>query len=501
MHKKSHFFLESVVYIKIGALGIETVEDPEVSNKIQRASRNIHQLPYFLESSISIIGRLISAAIAGITLVSFFIELIPLLIVFSIPRMIIEIRHLNKVWKLELDTTEESRKAWWNADILRSTNTLAEVTTTSSFNYFDKKFKGFVHGYIKKFKRIYDSWYLSGFFLSLFSTIVIFGGYYVLLQRFILGIITVGTFTFQIRAIDIFFNDFFWGVFRVFDLRQRAIKFKDAKALFDLKPANKDGDIELKFKDQPLEIDFRNVSFSYPRSETKVLNNFNLTIKPGEKVAIVGKNGAGKTTIVKLISRFYRATKGNIFIDGENINNLKVESWYKYLSIVSQEYNKYGHLSVKDNIFVGNLTKNQDIPMLENSALNADAHEFIMDYKNKYDQILSEKFEGGIRPSTGQWQKIALSRFFYRNTPVVIFDEPTAAIDAESEFKIFNSIYEFFNNKTVIIISHRFSTVRNADRILVLDNGQIIEDGSHQDLMLLNGKYAHAFKLQAKGYE
>ncbi len=501
INNKSHFFLESVVYTKIAELGIETVEDPEVANKVQRTSNNIHNLPYFLDSSIQLIGRLTSAIIAGITLATFFIELIPILIVLAIPRIMIETKYLGKTWKLEFDTTEENRKAWWNSSILRQTETLAEVTTTGTYSYFDDRFKGFVNAYLKKLKKIYDSWYSIGFFLSLFSTFVIFGGYFILLQRFIAGVITVGAFTFQIRAIDIFFNDFFWGLFEIFNLRQRAIKFKDAKALFDLEPVYKDGEIILEKKDTPPVIKFQNVSFSYPRTDRKVLNNFDLEIKPGEKVAIVGKNGAGKTTTVKLLSRFYRATEGQILIDGKNINELNSESWYKNLSIVSQEYNRYGHLTVKDNVFVGDITKDPNQTILEDSVVSADAHEFIMDYKEKYDQILSEKFEGGIRPSTGQWQKIALSRFFYRNTPVVIFDEPTAAIDAESEFKIFNRIYEFFENKTVIIISHRFSTVRNADRILVLDEGQIVEDGSHEELMNLIGKYAHAFNLQAKGYE
>lgn len=167
-----------------------------------------------------------------------------------------------------------------------------------------------------------------------------------------------------------------------------------------------------------------------------------------------------------------------------------------------QEFNFYRHLSVKENILVGKPMKQMDEKKIIEAAKNADAHNFIMEYKDKYDQIMSEKIEGGIRPSTGQAQKIAIARFFYRNAPLAIFDEPTAAIDAISEYKIFNTIYNFFENKTVVIISHRFSTVRNADRIIVLDKGKIVEEGTHEQLLTKrNGIYRKSYKLQAEGYK
>lgn len=498
---KSNYFLESVIYTKIASLSIESLENPEINNLITRATRNIHNLPYFLDSSIRVIGRLISAIVSGITLATFFPELIPILMIVAIPRMYIETKYLHKIWKLDYSSTEKSRKAFWSSGMLKQVNTIGEVRTTGIFSFFDKAFRGFADEYMGNVTKIFNSWYSLGFIFSIFSTVAIFGGYYLLLDRLVLGVITVGTFTFQIRAIDIFFSDFFWGVFDVFNLRQRAIRFKDSKELFDLKSEFKDGEKSLDIAYSTPEMKFDNVSFSYPNADKKVLSNFNLTIKPGEKVAIVGKNGAGKTTTVKLLSRFYRVTEGELLINGININDLNSDDWYKGLSIVAQEFNRYGHLSVKENVLVGDINRDENMTEFEEALKSADAHEFVMDYKDKYDQVLSEQFEGGTRPSTGQWQKLALARFFYRNTPVVIFDEPTAAIDAEAEFNIFNRIYDFFKNKTVIIISHRFSTVRNADRILVLSEGKIIEDGSHEELMQLNGEYAKAFRLQAKGYE
>lgn len=170
------------------------------------------------------------------------------------------------------------------------------------------------------------------------------------------------------------------------------------------------------------------------------------------------------------------------------------------MSLFFQDYQTYPQLTVKENIIVGDPAKKVVWSEVLQAAKNADCLDFIKQYKNGFDQVLSEQYKGGVRPSTGQWQKIVLARFFYRNSPLVVFDEPTSAIDAVSEAKIFDRIYQHFKNKTVIIVSHRFSTVRHADRIIVLSKGQIVEQGSHQELMKKKGQYAKAFALQAQGY-
>ena len=170
------------------------------------------------------------------------------------------------------------------------------------------------------------------------------------------------------------------------------------------------------------------------------------------------------------------------------------------MGILFQDFNMYGQLNVKENILIGRSDEPLNEIRLRTAVQTADAMQFINEFPNKFEQVLDPRYKDGIRPSSGQWQKLAIARFFYRNAPLVIFDEPTASIDAVSEYNIFNKIYDFFEKKTVIIISHRFSTVRNADRIIVLDKGKIIEEGSHKDLMALGGKYHEAFRLQAKGY-
>jgi ABC-type multidrug transport system fused ATPase/permease subunit len=270
---------------------------------------------------------------------------------------------------------------------------------------------------------------------------------------------------------------------------------------YHLKPMVKDGNIALPRLETPPEVEFKDVEFSYPNSKEIIFTNFNLKINSGEKVAIVGPNGAGKSTLTKLIARLYDPQEGEILINQKDLKELKIDDWYKNMGLLFQDFKIYDPLTVEENIYIGKSVKPLDKKKVIEASKNADAYKFIQKYPKKFNTFMNDRYEGGIQPSKGQKQKIAIARFFYRNAPLAIFDEPTSAIDAESEYKIFNRIYDFFKNKTVIIISHRFSTVRNADRIIVLDEGKIIEEGSHKELIAMNGKYAKAFRLQAEGYQ
>jgi len=278
-------------------------------------------------------------------------------------------------------------------------------------------------------------------------------------------------------------------------------KLSTVYEFYHLEPVVGEGDIVLPRLDNPPSIEFKNVSFSYPNSKSKVFDNFNIKIESGEKVAIVGVNGAGKSTFTKLIARLYDPQLGQVLINGNDLKNLKIDDWYKNMGLLFQDFKTYDALTVEENIYIGKTAKPMDKEKVIEAAKNADAHEFITKYPKKYKTFMNERYEDGIQASKGQKQKVAIARFFYRDAPLAIFDEPTSAIDAQSEYKIFNRIYDFFDNKTVIIISHRFSTVRNADRIIVLDEGNIVEEGSHKELMELDGKYAEAFNIQATGYK
>lgn len=251
----------------------------------------------------------------------------------------------------------------------------------------------------------------------------------------------------------------------------------------------------------PPQIEFKNVTFIYPGTTRKILENFNLTIKPGEKVALVGENGAGKTTIIKLLLRFYDVSDGEIFINGVNIRELNLSQWHQLVGALFQDFIRY-QFTFRENIVFGDLTKNEnEEKLLKEAIFKSGADQYLKNLPKQFDQMLGKMFEGGIDLSGGQWQKLALARAFFRDAPILILDEPTSAIDAKAEAEIFEKVQKLQQDKTVIIISHRFSTVRNADRILVLEGGKIFEEGTHQQLMKENGLYAELFNIQAKGYQ
>ena len=249
---------------------------------------------------------------------------------------------------------------------------------------------------------------------------------------------------------------------------------------------------------KPPKIEFKNVSFNY-QGGAKVLDDVSFVIEPGESVALVGHNGAGKTTIVKLLCRFYDVTGGEILINGIGIKKLDLTSYYKFLGTLFQEFVQY-HFTVRENIFLGAPGKNDEAAMHE-AARKSGADEFIDRLPKKYDQMLGKEFEGGEELSGGQWQKLAIARAFYEEPPVLILDEPTSAIDAEAEYEIFSNLEKQYKNKTLVLVSHRFSTVRNAQKIVVLEHGKIIETGTHAELMNRQGEYAKLFTIQAKGYQ
>lgn len=501
MNLMSQYRAPIILARHIDYLGIQALENPDVINKIQRARDNIGSTARDFEVMVMFSSRIVALISALSIIVKIMPTIVLIIFIATIPELISNRIYMKKDWDLWRSETENRRRANHSISVLNDAVYLQEISITSSFKLLSKVFTDFSDRYMAGDLKIARSWKIFGFIFGSIPDVVGIFGYFVILKSLFYKLISVGDVTFQMRALDIFANNLSNVSNDFSDLYERCIRTNEVRNAFKLKPLVDDGNIKLpKLETAPC-IKFENISFKYPNSDSYVIKNINLHIEPGEKIAIVGENGAGKTTLIKLLSRFYELNDGVISLNDININDVELESWHKNLGVLFQDFNTYPYLTLKENIYLGKSDEPLDMSKVKIASQQANVNSFIDDYKNGYDQILSEKFKGGTRPSTGQWQKIAIARFFYRNSPVVVFDEPTASIDAVSEAEIFGKIYDFFTGKTVIIISHRFSTVRNADKIYVLDKGEIVESGDHKELMKLKGKYYNAFNIQAKGYK
>jgi ATP-binding cassette subfamily B protein len=246
-------------------------------------------------------------------------------------------------------------------------------------------------------------------------------------------------------------------------------------------------------------IQFHNVSFQYPASNRQGLTNISLNIPPGKKVALVGENGAGKTTLIKLLCRLYDPTEGSITYEGEDLRSFAISDLRRQIGVIFQDYAKY-HLTAQENIWLGNIDLPPGDQRISEAARQSGADEVITKLPDNYETILGSWFEKGEELSIGQWQKIALARAFLRDAQILILDEPSSSLDAKAEEEIFQKFRQLIQGQTAILISHRLSTVKMSDHIYFLENGKIIENGTHQELMQLGDRYAHLFETQAQHY-
>jgi ATP-binding cassette subfamily B protein len=341
---------------------------------------------------------------------------------------------------------------------------------------------------------------IVGALLTLLGTLGYYGTYAYVVYETIIGVVSLGTLTFLAGAIAGASSNI-QAVFTTFSgIADQALFLTDLLEFFSVQPKIVSKPNALPAP-RPITqgFEFRDVSFSYPGNPRPVLNHINFRLGPRERIALVGENGQGKTTIVKLLTRLYDVTSGQILLDGVDLRDYDIEDLWKEVGVIFQDFMRYD-MTATENIAIGRIEELNNPFRIRSAALKSLADEVIHQLPNKYDQVLGCRFEGGLELSGGQWQKIALGRAYLRDAQVLILDEPTAALDARSEHEVFQRFAELTANKMSLLISHRFSTVRMADRILVLERGKIAEQGSHAELLKSAGRYAEMFELQAANY-
>jgi ATP-binding cassette subfamily B protein len=341
---------------------------------------------------------------------------------------------------------------------------------------------------------------LAGAALSMIGTAGYYSAYVFVIWRAANGILSIGSMTFLTLAIQQASSNIEQIFSTVAGIGDQALFLTDLLAFFQMKPT-----IQSKPNALPAPrpivrgVEFRNVSFNYPGNSRLVLNRINFQLHTGERMALIGENGQGKTTIVKLITRLYDPTEGQILLDGVDLREYDLEDLHREIGVIFQDFMRY-EMTARENIAVGRVEEIDNLELLKTAAHKSLADRTIERLPDGYEQMLGRRFEQGVDLSGGEWQKVALARAYLRDAQLLILDEPTAALDARSEFEVFQRFSELTAGKMALFISHRFSTVRSADRILVLENGKIAEEGTHDQLASLGGRYAEMFEMQASSY-
>jgi ATP-binding cassette, subfamily B, bacterial len=340
----------------------------------------------------------------------------------------------------------------------------------------------------------------AGSVLSVVGTLGYYSAYAWVIWRTLAGALSIGTLTFLAGAIQ----QASLNIQQVFStlagIADQALFLTDLLAFFGMQPAIRSKPHALPAP-RPIRkgFQFRNVSFRYPGTERLVLRGLNFQLRPQERVALIGENGEGKTTIVKLLTRLYDPTEGEVLLDGIDLREYNLEDLYREIGVIFQDFMRY-EMTAAENIASGHIEDLSHPVLLEEAARKSGADQVIQRLAGGYDQMLGRRFERGVDLSGGEWQKLALARAYLRDSQVLILDEPTAALDARSEYEVFQRFAELTREKMALFISHRFSTVRMADRIVVLEDGRIAEEGTHDELSSLGGRYAEMFELQAASY-
>ena len=481
-------------------LDLDQFEDSEFYDKLERARQQTIGRTILLSQVFAQVQDLITMGFLAAGLMAFNPWLILLLLIAIVPAFLGESYFNDRSYALTRGQTPERRELDYMRYLGASDETAKEVKLFDLSNFLVDRFKTLSNKFYDDNKKLSTRRASWGTLFALIGSVGYYAAYIVIITQTIAGAITIGTLTFlagsfrQLRSL-------LEGILSRFtSVSQGAIYLRDFFDFFEIQPNITTTKNPVPFPNPVKQgFVFEDVGFKYHNTENWANRHLSFTLHAGEKMALVGENGSGKTTLVKLLARLYDPTEGRILLDGIDLREYDLFELRRNIGIIFQDYLRY-QMSFAQNIAVGNITELNNRALIEQSAEKSLASLLAKKLPNQYEQALGRRFNNGVELSGGEWQKVALARAYMKDAQLLILDEPTSALDARAEYDVFQRFAELTKDKTAILISHRFSTVRMANRILVLDKGQLLEIGSHEELLALNGRYAELFHLQAAGY-
>jgi len=482
------------------SLDLDQFEDAIFYDKLERARQQTAGRTVLVSQVLSQLQDLISIGLLAAGLIVFNPWLILLLVIAVLPAFLGESYFNDQTYALSRRQTPERRELDYLRYIGASDETAKEIKMFSLSGFVIDRFKVLSQQFYVDNKKIAVNRSLWGTFFTLLGSLGYYGAYVFIIQQTIKGVLTIGELSFLAGSFRQLRSMLESMLARFTAVSQGAIYLSDFFEFFEIRPKIHNSDVPRSFPNPIMQgFTFENVGFKYLNSERWANRNLNFTLHPAEKVALVGENGAGKSTLVKLLARLYDPTEGRILLDGYDLKEYDLNDLREHIGIIFQDFLRY-QMTFSQNIAAGNIREQGNEELIHRSAEQSLADNIAQNLPGGYGQMLGKRFAKGVELSGGEWQKVAIARAYMREAQLMILDEPTSALDARAEFEVFQRFTELTRNKMAVMISHRFSTVRMADSILVLEKGEIKEVGSHEELIAKGGRYAELFALQALGY-
>ena len=493
-------YISTQIMMHAASLDLATYEDYNFHDKLERARVQGTDRIGMIQASGRLVQEVIMTASLAASILFFSPWILFALIVCIVPAFLGETHFAFLGYSLSFNQTTARRQMEYLRVLGGSKESAKELKLFGLSKYLVGRYTDLSDELHRQMVALQKRKLLLGALLAVLGTVGYYGTYAYVVYETVIGVLTLGTLTFLAGAIAGASTNI-QAVFTTFSsIADQALFLTDLLEFFSVKPK-----IIVKPDALPAPrpickgFEFKDVSFCYPGNPRPVLSNINFRLEPSERIALVGENGQGKTTIVKLLARLYDVSSGQILLDGVDLREYDIEDLWREIGVIFQDFMRY-EMTAAENIAIGKIEEVNNEFRIRSAARKSLADQVIHQLPRRYDQVLGSRFEGSIELSGGQWQKIALGRAYIRDAQLLILDEPTASLDARSEHEVFQRFAELTANKMALLISHRFSTVRMADRILVLESGRIAEQGSHLELMRSAGRYAEMFELQAANY-